>query len=489
MATIEPLYKGFTYMPHQIVGIEWMKERELATPRGGIVCDEMGLGKTIETLGLLKSDMKQTNTLLIAPVAVLMQWEEKAIESKINILRHAQTKGHLFWQAKGKFFINAPHLHIIGYEMARNKPQLVTSMAWDRIICDEAHRLSPKSGISNLVDTINSRSKWFLTGTPIVNSLKDITNLLELVGLKDVHKISKDFEALKPIINKFVLARSMNDLRASMPNAPPVPEVHTLSLPFITPEEGAFYNGMTGAIVKKWKALDADGGSALMKLQLFMRLRQLSVHPQVYIEGRRNALGPLGYSREDWIGSSTKFDTIKTLIRSDLEKPHKWIIFCHFHSEMRLLKEALSAEPTVRNVHMYNGSLTHPERSNVLEATKEPLTKGSDILLIQLQSGGVGLNLQQFDRIIFSGPWWTSALMNQAIARAVRIGQKEIVQVYHLKLDDESALNIDSIMMEKAASKGQLCKEVLEMATRTLVPQFKVSRFPETKEAAPISKK
>jgi SNF2 family DNA or RNA helicase len=86
------------------------------------------------------------------------------------------------------------------------------------------------------------------------------------------------------------------------------------------------------------------------------------------------------------------------------------------------------------------------------------------VLLIQLQSGGVGLNLQHFDRIIFSGPWWTSALMEQAIGRAVRIGQTEVVHVFHLVLKEEEALNIDQYMLNKADEKGSLCKEILSSA-------------------------
>ena len=86
------------------------------------------------------------------------------------------------------------------------------------------------------------------------------------------------------------------------------------------------------------------------------------------------------------------------------------------------------------------------------------------VLLIQLQSGGVGLNLQHFERIIFSGPWWTSALMEQAVARAVRIGQTKRVVVHHLLLKEEQGLNIDTLMNEKAKEKGALCREVLSAA-------------------------
>jgi SNF2 family DNA or RNA helicase len=462
--TINPLWDGFAYKPHQIAGIEWMQQR----PSGGVLCDEMGLGKTIQMLGLLKSEAR-TNTLLIAPVAVLNQWAELARKSKITVLRHKITNRHMSWEIEGSYRLAAPKLYLIGYEMARSKHQLVTMMAWDRLICDEAHRCASGNGLTKLIDLISAKQKWFLTATPIVNKLEDLTTLLGLVGA-DVKGFANNLNSLEPLIKKYVLARSMDDLRATIPDAPPTPEIQTETLPFLTPEEHEFYTGMSGAIVKRWKALEADSGGArgLMRLQLFMRLRQLSVHPQVYIDARKKALGHLGYTRPDWEGPATKFETIKRLTK---ESPNKWIVFCHFHPEMELMKETLKTLPWIRNVYTYNGSMSHNERTNVLEATKDPLPEGSlqsDILMIQLQSGGVGLNLQHFNRIIFSGPWWTSALMEQAIGRAVRIGQRDVVKVYHLRLKEEENINIDKVMMEKASEKGDLCKTALKLASRDL---------------------
>ena len=458
-----PLWEGFTYKPHQITGISWMKEREMENPAGGILCDEMGLGKTIQMLGLIKLN-PGSHTLLLAPVAVLNQWADLAKKSKIAVYKHKITNRHVSWELDGPFRINAPKLYLIGYEMARSKFQLVTMMAWDRIICDEAHRCASGKGITTLINQINASKRWFLTATPIVNSINDLTTLLEMLG---VEVRGAKFEDLSSIIKKYVLARSMDDLRASVPDAPPKPEIHTLSLPFITEEEREFYIGMSGAIVKRWKALEADGGNTLMRLQLFMRLRQLSVHPQVYIESRKRALSSLGYQRPDWTGSATKFEKIFELTKVGA----KWIIFCHFHPEMELLKNELKTKPWIRNVYTYNGSMNHNERTNVLEATKDPLPEGSsqsDVLIIQLQAGGVGLNLQHFTNIIFSGPWWTSALMEQAVGRAVRIGQKATVKVYHLRLEEEENTNIDKIMMAKAEQKGDLCRATLALASRCL---------------------
>jgi SNF2 family DNA or RNA helicase len=174
----------------------------------------------------------------------------------------------------------------------------------------------------------------------------------------------------------------------------------------------------------------------------------------------------------DWAGSSTKFEAISQLL-VEAKVSHKWIIFCHFRHEMQMLEEMLKAESVVEIVQQYHGGLTAAQKEDVLERSLMPIMEGKqEVLLVQLQSGGTGLNLQHFDKIIFTGPWWTKALMDQAVGRAVRIGQTKQVVVYHLHLKAEDAddrLNIDRFMAEKAGAKGALCEKVLQGATTTVL--------------------
>ena len=460
--SLTPLWPGFAYKPHQVIGVKWMLDRETKQPAGGILCDEMGLGKTIQMMGLLK-ETGRAETLLIAPVAVLDQWEAAARRAKVTVFRPHVGGRYVEWRHVTPVLPGAARLHLIGYEAAKIRKELTVDRAWDRIIVDEAHRAASKNGFFAMISQITAPKRWFLTATPIVNGMSDMANLLTLLGVDKV--ATGDLTALADTLDEVMLARSMDDLRGSIPDAPPPPVQKTLSLDFATEEEAEFYRGMCGVIVRRWKALATDGGATLMRLQLFLRLRQLSLHPQVYIEARRKALGSL-YEREDWAGSSTKFETIRGLVR---DSGRRWIIFCHFHPEMTLLRAALEAEESVGKVWTYSGALSATERKGVIEETHKDLPAGkAGVLLVQLQSGGTGLNLQHFDRIIFSGPWWTSALMEQAIGRAVRIGQREVVQVYHLVLKEEEAVNIDRVMREKAESKGDLCRMVLEMACRNI---------------------
>ena len=466
MSTLKPLWGGFTHMPHQETGVSWMIAREAGTPAGGILCDEMGLGKTIQVISLLKNGIKRVGetTLLIAPVAVLEQWKKVAWKTSMTVM--IPCEGGYGWKKEGEAGRVAAKLHCIGYEAAARKQWLVTGQEWDRLVLDEAHRVASGNTSTDLVNRIQAQKKWMLTGTPIVNKVRDLITLFKIVG---VSIPSNNLGKLDAVIKKFVLARTMDQLRSSIPDAPKAPIHVVQSLDFLGKAEEEFYHNKADVIANRLSKLGSGRGAALERLKLIMRLRQVSLHPQIYNEARKRQLKS-HWTQPDWIESSTKFEAIREHMAA--KESHKWIIFCHFKHEMQMLEEMLRGESTVELVQQYHGGLTAAQKEDVLERTHMPIMEGKqEVLLVQLQSGGTGLNLQHFDRIIFSGPWWTRALMDQAVGRAVRIGQAKQVVVYHLQLkaeSDEERMNIDHFMTGKAESKGELCRKVLQSATTTV---------------------
>ena len=454
-----PLWPGFSYMPHQQAGILWMMKREKRLGvKGGILCDEMGLGKTIQMISLMAFGGGKKN-LLIAPVAVLEQWKKVAKKSGITVMVPSPGLWGT-WKLDGPA-TEGPCLYCIGYEAALNN-QYLLRQKWDRLIYDEAHRIANGNSGTQLALTLEATNKWLLTGTPIVNRLGDLTTLFKILG---VEKIPTKLKDMGPMIQKFIMVRTMEQLRASIADAPLKPIHITKQLEFLTEEEEKFYKNKTEIIAKRLEHLGGRGG-ALQRLKLIMRLRQVSLHPQIYNEARKRQLGGL-WDMPDWKGSSTKFEAIRQTVMEGAS--HKWIIFCHFKDEMNMLEEMLRGENNVELVQQYHGGLTSKQKEEVIERSHMPLMEGKqEILLVQLQSGGTGLNLQHFDRIIFGGPWWTKALMDQAVGRAVRIGQKKQVVVYHLhlKAEDDENISIDRFMFDKAENKGALCKEVLDIAMK-----------------------
>ena len=61
-----------------------------------------------------------------------------------------------------------------------------------------------------------------------------------------------------------------------------------------------------------------------------------------------------------------------------------------------------------------------------------------DCMIIQIQCGGVGLNLQMFNKVYIVTPDWNPSNEIQAIARCHRIGQTSDVEVIKLIIHQDS---------------------------------------------------
>ncbi len=484
---IRPLWAGFTYFQHQLDGINWMLDKEISGTevpnrgdkgtvlvRGGFQCDDMGLGKTIQITSVIINNPKPF-TILIAPLAMIDTWSEvlqkagclvyetnKVTKKNINPWKLMNDPSAGIRRMKIR-----PTVYISNYEKLYHTPALFRR-SWDRVVLDEAHKIRNGDGdAARYARRLDAPIRWAVTGTPLVNSLKDVVSLLAFVGVP-YSKLWRWEPRYLRILPHIVIHRSLDSLRSVIKGAPPIPKIKTVLLPFKSKAEEDFYFGIQGATEELMKRFAKDKMNSAQAFTLLLRLRQISVHPQVYINAKRRE--DEGYNCDNWGPSSTKLEKIKEIIERDRfdGEVHKYIIFCQFNDEMALIRNFLFKEYLVRDdcILQYSGSMTQLQRGEVLRKSKE--TKETTVMLIQLQSGGVGLNLQEYDRIIFVSPWWTSALMDQAIARAVRMGQTRVVKVWHLHLaaEHETAVNIDELINAKAEEKRAMLKKLFDMCSK-----------------------
>jgi len=460
--SLKPTWPSAVYAKHQAEGITWMLDKEMNgyhvpdenyIVRGGILGDEMGLGKTIQALGLIVNG-SGLRSLIICPLAVRKQWEEAALKCHLNIMI-AKKSG---WERLGKRILNGKSLYLAHYDKVVSDPGLFTDTIFDRLILDEAHRIrNTKTVTGASILRITAKYKWAMTATPIVNKLDDAVAYLKFIGFK----IDSPGWCGKYVsyVSGVYLARTLDqcDAPAGL-TMPPDPIIETRILNFTNDDEESVYDGILNNIESQWRSAQALNGASyqLQRFSILLRLRQISVNPQIYIKARQKET--FGWNGPEFHLPSRKFDEISHLMREshELKEGHRWIIFCQFKEEMVMLKDYLSSMDFVGSILEYHGGLNSNERDKTIEMSKIVSGK-QDVFLIQLQAGGTGLNLQHYDRMIFVSPWWTSSLLEQAKGRAVRIGQKNVVKIYWLKLKaEQERFSIDDFIMDKAVSKKEL---------------------------------
>jgi SNF2 family DNA or RNA helicase len=128
--------------------------------------------------------------------------------------------------------------------------------------------------------------------------------------------------------------------------------------------------------------------------------------------------------------SSSKFDKILELI-GELPTGEKMIVFSQWTQTLDILAQHLQKE----NIEylQYHGDLSISQKNAVLNRFQ----KGSaQVMLMTIQSGGVGLNLTMASKCVLVDPWFNKALEEQAIDRIYRIGQTRPVEIHRFYATD-----------------------------------------------------
>ncbi|MEA4885061.1 MAG: SNF2-related protein [Clostridia bacterium] len=177
--------------PHQVEAALFALRSPISN--GALLADEVGLGKTIEA-GLVLAQFwaeRKQRILLILPASLRIQWktelEEKFSIPCVIIERPKRRRGA---PPPANPFLQATHdkkVAICSYEFAAASRDCISSILWDLVIIDEAHRLRniyKKTGNArarSIKQALGGRKKLLLTATPLQNNLKEMYGLATII--------------------------------------------------------------------------------------------------------------------------------------------------------------------------------------------------------------------------------------------------------------------------------------------------------------------
>ncbi|KAH6632699.1 SNF2 family N-terminal domain-containing protein [Chaetomium tenue] len=382
------------------------------------------------------------------------------------------------------------------------------NIEWFRIVLDEAHWIRNKSSAQfKAVVGLESARRWCLTGTPIQNSLDDLpfsspaifqrhileplardpltgaSNLRELLRMICLRRDEKLLKLPKPSfeqvditmqerermlynrimaecareiddsvssqvkIKKYsILFTAMTKLRRLCNNGT-FPTANAAAESDLGSEGCEFCNGTDEDRLELAMQDDICSGCGS---QLLSRVNSASPTPAPKM------LSPQGNLEGNQASDLALSSKIQVLVHrlNHMEHGSKSLVFSSWVTTLDLLEQNLKGRCL-----RIDGSVNYAARLRILEefqATDVP------ILLMTVQTGAVGLNLTAANYVHIVEPQWNPSVEEQAIARAVRMGQTRAVTIIRYVVKNSVEENIVQIQKRKRG----LAKFTLDSASR-----------------------
>jgi superfamily II DNA or RNA helicase len=422
-----------TLRHYQRDGINWLNFLR-NTKMGAMLADDMGLGKTLQSLCAI-----QGRTLIVSPTSVLPSWKQQISQFRPNLLCS-------IYHGSSRKIDPTSHITLTTYAILRLDRELITNHVWDTIILDEAQMIkNPQSQVAQVAHSLKAEFKIALSGTPVENRLDDLWSQFHflnpgLLGTYEsfqeqfVQPISKgNIDTtlhLKSKIKPFILRRLKRDVAPELP-------LRTEKVLYceLNEEERSTYEAILASTRKEVLSKLEVENNVFAALELLLRLRQACCHISL-IPGQKSIY-------------SSKVSLLIQTLEDSIALGHKALIFSQWTSYLDLI------EPSLRDhgISFLRLDGTTKNREQVIEEFQTQ--SSSQVMLLSLKAGGVGITLTAADHIFFMDPWWNPAIENQAADRAHRIGQRNPVLIHRIVAQDtveEKILNLQKAKSNLAAA-------------------------------------
>lgn len=233
--------------------------------------------------------------------------------------------------------------------------------------------------------------------------------------------------------------------------------------------------------VKLTEAAQHGMGQSCRAMEGVLRLRQVCTHPQLYADGIRakqmmaaakghaHVIDTESLRLATDTPSSTKIDYVADDIARACaaDADIKVIVFCEWLQEMCLLDSAIrQRRGGDAGCIKFSGEIKGVmERMSCLQQFNHP-GQEPRVMLVQIDTGGIGLNLQIASRVYIMTPSWNPCKELQAISRSFRHGQTRVVECQRVII----AGTIEESLMKMQKSKISELDAVLSRADTTGQP-------------------
>lgn len=426
---------------------------------------EMGVGKTpaaIAVAGRRFLDGQIQSCLVVAPKSVLPVWEREFkvfadFPYQVKVLEESIAEREK--QLAGPWPDGALRVAVVNYEATwRMEEALARFVQGGMIIADESHRIkTPGAQQSKAMGRLGQVAAYrlMLTGTPVTQNPLDLWSQYRFL---DPSIFPRSFYAFR---NRYAIMggyqnyqivgyRNLDELvekahkiafritRAECLDLPP--EVYT-DIPVQLGSKARYvYRELEAQAVAR---LTADASvTAPNILTELLRLQQVAGGWVTTDDGRTVQVG------------TEKLDALMDLLEDLLSnEQRKVVVFCRFVPEIKAILDACQ-KVGIPAEGLFGETRDRGELVRRFQEEAEPR-----VMVIQIQTGGLGITLHRADTAIFYSTGWSLADYEQAKARIQRAGQTaEKVQYFHLLAQG----TVDERIKRALADKRDLSKMVVD---------------------------
>jgi SNF2 family DNA or RNA helicase len=447
---------------HQRDAIKWSEDRTAV-----LLHHEMGCGKTRTAIEILKRRMARGDrggfaVLVACPKAVIAAWVKQCSLWWPDVRVVPLTKGTSAQKAKqveAALADRTPVVFVVNYETAWRMP-ILEKTPWSAIVWDEVHRLkSPSGAASRWASRVCKKNavavKIGLSGTMIPHSVLDCYGIWRAVESPECQTFGTTYTLHKaryamiaPGQNFVIGYKNLDDAhrrvaatthRAVAADVLDLPKIQFIDLPCdLSPQEAKVYREIEREFCAVLEQGTITPANALVQL---LRLQQVCGGAVTY-DGESVA--------RQIVADPAKSGVLEDML-GDSPADEPWVVFCRFRSDI------VAARAACDRLKRSWGEL-----SGSADDLADWQAGKTNVLIVQIQSGGIGIDLTRARFAVFFSLGYSLAEYLQAVARLHRPGQERKVSVWHLVATIDGRSTVDGRVYEALRDRREVLSDIID---------------------------